>query len=427
MMKRHLLGLLALVPMVWLAGCGGGGNGGNASVRLVNASSGYASLDLYVNDTIQQTGVATGSAGSFASVSSGTVTTALAATTSSTYLLSQSRNFAKDTKYSVVAYGWQGGLRSVVLTENIAAADANKTKVGILNTATDAGSLDVYLTGDADLLSASTPVATAITGGSQSSYAAVVSGTYRLRVTASGNTSDVRLDVNGVTLGSTDVDTIVLSAGAGGLLVNASQVVQGGSVTAYNNTQARVRVVSALTGAGDRNSVTVNGTPVVVNAPSPAISAYTLVNAGSAAITGTVSSTQPLAAGSDTTLMVLGTAAAPTLAVIADDNRLPTSATGVKLRLVNAMDPTTMTAYPLTMALDYSAVATNVTPGFQSPYAALPSTTTSILEVSSALQAATMYSPTGTLSNLTLSAQGVYTVFMFGTPTSFSGSLRKER
>jgi len=429
MKKRHLLGLLALVPMVWLAGCGGG-SGGNASVRLVNASSGYASLDLYVNDAIQQTGVVTGAAGSYASVSSGTVTTALAATTSSTYLLSQSRNFAKDTKYSVVAYGWQGGLRSVPLTENIAAADANKTKVGVLNTATDAGSLDIYLTDDADTttpLSSFTPVATAITGGAQSSYAAVVSGTYRLRVTATGNTNDVRLDARGVVLGSTDVDTIVLFGGAGGLLVNASQVVQGGAVTAYSNTQARVRVVSALTGAGDKNSVTVNGTPIVVNAPSPAISAYTLVNAGSAAITGTVTGTQALAAGSDTTLLVLGTAAAPTLAVIADDNRLPTSSTGVKLRLVNAMDPATMTAYPLTMALDYSAVATNVTPGGQSAYSALPSTTTSILEVTSALQAPTMYSPTGALSNLTLAPLGVYTVFMFGTPTSYSGSLRKER
>ena len=101
MKKRTLLGLLALVPMVWLAGCGGS-SGGNASVRLVNASSGYASLDLYVADTIQQTGVATGAAGSFASVSSGTVTTALAATTNSTYLLSQSRNFAKEDRKSVV-------------------------------------------------------------------------------------------------------------------------------------------------------------------------------------------------------------------------------------------------------------------------------------------------------------------------------------
>jgi hypothetical protein len=426
MKKRTLLGLLALVPMVWLSGCGGG-SGGNASVRLVNASSGYDKLDLYVNDVIQQTAIATGAAGDFASVSSGTVTTALAATTSSTYLLSQSRNFGKDTKYSVVAYGWQGGLRSVVLTENIAAADANKTKVAILNTATDAGSLDIYLTGDSDLLSASTPVAQAITGGSQSSYAAVVSGTYRLRVTATGNTNDVRLDAHGVVLGSTEVDTLVLSAGAGGLLINASQVVQGGSVTAYNNTQARVRVVSALTGTGDKTTVNVNGTALVVGAPSPAISSYTALPAGAAAITGTTTGSTTLTAGSDTTLLMAGTAANPTLYVLADDNRLPTSTTGVKLRLVNAMDPTSMAAYPLTMTLDYSPVASNVAPGTQSTYAVLPSTTTSILEVSSALQAATMFSPTGTLSNLTLSAQGVYTVFMFGNATTWSGSLRKER
>lgn len=419
MKKRHLLGLLALVPMVWLSGCGGG-SGGNASVRLVNASSGYASLDLYVNDTIQQTGVAKGQAGDFASVASGTVTTALAATTSSTYLLSQSRNFAKDTKYSVVAYGWQGGLRSVVLTENIAAADANKTKVGILNTAIDAGPLDVYLTGDTDQLSASTPVATAITGGSQSSYAAVLSGTYRLRVTATGNTSDVRLDVHGVTLASTDVDTIVLSAGAGGLLVNASQVVQGGTVTAYNNTQARVRVVSAFAGS----TVKVNDTTTLANnAPAQTISAYSLVTAGTASITGTVTGSASFNAGSDTTLLLLGTAAAPQLVVIADDNRLPASSTGVKLRLVNAMNPVSMANSPLDFQLDAAPVAYAVAAGTQSEYVGVsPSTSTS----GSALQ---VYSGADSYStNQTLVAQGVYTLFMFGdSSANWSSRLRKER
>ena len=398
-MKRRIriVGLVGLATVVVLAACGGGG-GDSGQPAAVSEFAAATSSSFSPTAAVAK------------------ANTAQAVGVRWTYAVNNGQPVS-------VRYG------SVVLNATLAAADAYSPKVGIRNTATAAGSLDVYLTGDNDLLSASTPVATAITGGSQSSYAAVVSGTYRLRVTATNNTNDVRLDVHGVTLGSTEVDTIVLSAGAGGLLVNASQVVQGGSVTAYNNNQARVRVVSALTGAGDRNSVTVNGTPIVVNAPSPAISAYTLVNAGSAAITGTVTGTQALAAGSDTTLMVLGTAAVPTLAVIADDNRVPTSTTGVKLRLVNAMDPTTMAAYPLTMALDYSAVASNVTPGAQSAYALLPSTTTSILEVSSALQAATMYSPTNGLNTLTLSAQSVYTVFMFGTatPGQWSGSLRKER
>lgn len=430
MNKRHLLGLLALVPTVWLAGCGGG-SGGDASVRLINASSGYPSLDLYTyqgSETAaqRQSGITTGTGGEFVGVPSGTTNTELRASSGGTPLLTQSRNFAKDTKYSVVAYGWQGSLRSVVLTESITAADSGKTKVGVLNTATDAGSLDVYLTGADDALDASTPTTTAITGGSQSSYAAMVSGTYRLRVTGTGNTKDLRLDVPAVTLASTDVVTLVLSSGSGGILVNASQVVQGGKVSAFNNSLARVRVVSALTGAGDKNSLSINGTAVVVNAPSPAISAYTLVSSGAAAITGTVTDTKTLAAGSDTTLMVVGTAAAPQLAVIADDNRLPTSTTGVKLRLINAMNPTAMGADPLSMTVDYSPVASSVAPGTSSGFQALPSTTTSILEVSSALKG-TMYSPTGALSNLTLTAQGVYTVFMFGDNTAWSGSLRKER
>jgi hypothetical protein len=122
--------------------------------------------------------------------------------------------------------------------------------------------------------------------------------------------------------------------------------------------------------------------------------------------------------------------------VIADDNRLPTSTTGVKLRLINAMNPTGMGAYPLSMTLDYSPVAASVAPGTSSGFQALPSTTTSILEVTSALQPATMYSPTGTpstvnpalsTSSLTLKAQGVYTVWMFGDTTGWTGLLRQER
>lgn len=431
MNKRHLLGLLALVPMVWLAGCGGS-SGGNASVRLVNASAGYASLDLYINDAkVTTSSVTVGAGSAFADASSGTVTTALAASSSATYLLSQSRNFAKDTKYTVVAYGWQGAPRSVVLTENIVAdtSATPKAKISVLNTATDAGALNVYLTGSTDDLAGAQPVATSITGGSQSSYGAVLPGTYRLRVTSNLDVSDVRLDVPAVTLASGEVDTLVLSAGAGGILVNAAQIVQGGNVTAHNNTQARVRVVSALTGTGDKTSLTLNGAALVSNTASPTIGDYSLVSAGAATIGGTATGTATLAPGSDSTLLVLGTAAAPSLAVITDDNRLPTSATSAKLRLVNAMEPVGMASYSLTMTLNYGSVATNLLPGTGSKYKEVTPVTASTIEVSSAFRPAPMVTKD---ANVTLAAQGVYTFYMFGDAGNggagaWNGQLRQDR
>jgi hypothetical protein len=326
MKKRNLLGLLALTPALWLSGCG---SNDDASVRLINASAGYSSLDMYSNDGKVLSSVGFATASDYTDIAEGTVTTALANAGSSTYLLSESRTLSASTSYTIIAYGWEGNLKSVISSQDEAGADDNKTKVSVFNTATDAGSLDVYLTADSDALSASTPVTSSISAGSQSSYSSVTSGTYRLRVTAADDKTDVRLDVSGVVLSSTGVDTIILTPTTGGVLVNGIQVVQGGTVTKLLNTKARVRAVAAV---ADKATVTLSagGTSVISSAPSPTVGAYTLVDAGSLTIAGTVngaalgSSTLDLAAGSDVTLLVNGEVSAPAVTTITDDNRLPT-------------------------------------------------------------------------------------------------------
>jgi hypothetical protein len=441
MNKRNLLGALALAPLVWLSACGGSSSG-DASIRLVNASPGYASLDMVINDSSNNasvastiTGVAYGSASSYEGVPSGTVYTNLVSTNSATYLLSQSRSLSTDTKYTVVAYGWQGALKSINLADDVDAADSGKTKLGVLNAGADAGTLDVYLTGTSDALDTATPVAAAVAAGAQSAYSPVIAGTYRMRVTATGSTTDVRLDVPSITLASTDVVTLVLSPGASGWLVNAIQVSQGGTVTNYANTMARVRAVAAVDSASPV-SLSASGTSLITDAPSPQIGGYITVPAGSLTVSGTVggvaipTSVQTVAAGSDVSWMVIGNTAAPTLAVINDDNRLPTVSTNLKLRLVNAMNG--MAAYPLTMTVDYSQVPSNETTlqGKSSSYATLAATTASVLQVTSSLSSTPLYS----VADLALAAQGVYTVFMFGNGTvpagntnEPQGALRKER
>ena len=94
MKKRTLLGLLALVPSLWLAGCGGGSNdSGDAKMRLVNASAGYASLDLVPNDSTNSdsvgskiSAVAYGTASGYVSLPSDTIYTNLAVAGSGTYV-----------------------------------------------------------------------------------------------------------------------------------------------------------------------------------------------------------------------------------------------------------------------------------------------------------------------------------------------------
>jgi hypothetical protein len=83
-----------------------------------------------------------------------------------------------------------------------------------------------------------------------------------------------------------------------------------------------------------------------------------------------------------------------------------------------------MSSYPLTLTVDYTALASSVAQATASSYSSSQSaSTTATLEVTSSLSSTALYS----LTDLTLSAQSVYSVFLFGDSTAVSGLLRKER
>ncbi|MFO1339589.1 MAG: DUF4397 domain-containing protein [Burkholderiaceae bacterium] len=427
--KRHLLGLLAALPLAWLAACGGGDNGNDATLRLVNASAGYASLDLYVAETKEISAVGFGTGSDYASVKSGdSVENVLTSAGSTTELLNQTRPLSSGKKYTILAYGWEGALKSVIFTDDESAADSGKTKVGIYNGAVGAGSVDIYLTGEDETLESSEPIHSAVaesTSGS-SGYVSVTSGTYRLRVTAAGSTDDVRLDVSGVTLNSAEVLTLVTTPGSGGVLVNAIGVVQSGAVTSYLNTKARVRVVPAVAGSA-QVSVTAGSTTLITAAQSPSIGLYKLVPAGATTLHTVVSGTTladtpvTLAAGADMTVLVYGTSAA-TAAVnpIADDNRLPTTASRFKLRLIHAA-PSKDTEQ-LSMLLNSSIVIDSLSAGQASPFSTQTTVTGALLEVSSPSAG-----PFYTRNDTDFTSGGVYTLFIFDYPSGTNGVLTNAR
>lgn len=427
-MLRHgwrLVSVVLLGALVTLAGCGGADDDENPRVRLVNASSGYASLDLYLDDSLVSSAIATGSASGYSTPDEGDHTVVLTRNGSGTSLQSQTLSLSKSTSTTVIAYGWEGALKTVRLDENEDAASSGKTKLLVLNAATsDVSSVDVYLTGNDDDLDSSTPVASSVSDVS-GSYTSVGSGTYRLRVTAAGDSSDVRLDLSGVSLASTAVQTLVLRAGSGGTLLDGLMIAQQGDVTALANTQARLRVVAAAS-SNALVSASFNGTSVASSAKSPTIGSYARVTAGSAAPTVTVNgstlgmSSQQLAAGGDYTLLVWGSATAPQTTLITDDNRLPSTSTA-KMRLIHAMSDLSDT---LSLTLDYADIASNLAQGSASSYkGSLAASSSARIDVTTPTQSAAIYNATDT----TIAAKGVYTVFMFGSSSAPVGVLRKER
>jgi hypothetical protein len=424
--RRRLLA--AAAGSTLLAACGGQVEedvDDVARVRLLNATTAYPSLDLLVADTPRNTGVGAGLVGAYASLKPGTFTTAVSTTGSASTLATASRALAEGRAYTVVAYGALGDVTTAMLDDNAGAAASGQARLAVLNAAPDTGPVDVYLTAAGDSLDAAAPVASGVAVGTAAGHATVNAGTYRLRITAAGDKSQLRFDAPGLVLGSTQVATLVVTATAGSVLGQALLLTQQGNASAVANTLARVRLVAAVAGNG-RVSATLRGTAVMTAGTSPTIGGYVGVPAGTSTLSLTVNG-QPisvqnvsLAAGTDTTLLLWGDPATPQLAAVADDHRLPvTGSTQARLRLVQAVNGLVS---GLTLTADAVPIANDVPAGGGSPYAAVAGGVTQRLVVSSPLVATPLHA-----SDQVLAARGVYTLFVIGDMPSPLVTLRRER
>jgi hypothetical protein len=416
------------------ASCGGGGGdgGGDAKIRLLNLSTGYTALDLITNidaddedeDETHATSVALETASPYVTLEADDYTVKLKRTGSGSILRSfAGEELVEDSIYTYVAYGEVGAFGALRIDDSLDAADAGDTRLGIANLSS-AGLLDVYLTApDADL-DDTTPVMSAV--GASLAQVLVDSGTYRLRVTASGDSADVRLDVPAFTLADRGVASLILTATQSGMLANAVHLPQEGAPAMLVNTKARLRgAVGVADGASA--AIRANGITVLSSATAGVIgSRYTVLDAGSVPITLTVNGAAvpapnvTLAAGNDYTLLVWSDASGVRTSLITDDNRLPSGTALTKLRLLNGMSTL---AAPLTLSLDFSPVIEGTPVGEVSDETELSSGSDRQLDISNTSTAALVLSRTG----ITLQGNAVYTFFMTDNGTTPIGVLRRDR
>lgn len=430
------LSILASVALL-LGGCGGGGDGDDdkqAQIRLLNVSPGYDSLDLYVNDggssstdTVQLSAVAYETASTYSSLKAATYTVKLKRNGNTGTLRSiTGDSIGKETHNLYIAYGSTGRFGVLKVSEDQADADANKSSVRVLNTS-EAGSLDVYLTDESVALDDATPQFGAIGSGASSSLFTLDSGTYRLRVTGTGDKTDSRLDVSGIVLDSKKVFSVILTGTQGGVLVNAMLVPQQGDLSKKSNTRARVRGAVGI-GNGTAVTTSIGGVSLLAGAAVGVISAkYGQVAAGSATVNLRVDGNlvavpnQTLVAGGDYTLLIWNDASGNRTTLISDDNRLPSTTGKAKIRLMNGLSAL---AVPATLAVDFSPLAEGIAPGAASGYTEIDSGSDYQLDVSNTSTSAGLFSK----SPVSLQDASIYTMFMWGGgATTVSGTLRKDR
>ncbi len=405
MKKREFLAMGGAVPLV-LAGCGGSSSG-SAPVRLVNASVGYpAGLGFMVESTQATTAdVPYGSASPFVNVQAGAVGITLTVANKSA-TAAQIRTVNKDSRYSLVAYGFANELRLALVTESTVVPDAGKANVNVLDTSADIGAVDVYLSATKDLSNPTliaSNVQASTTAPTQTAFAGVIAGSYFITVVGADsirqNISDVRFQTpTAITLTALQVLTIVLTPGASGVLANAILLTQGTGGTApvnLPNTTARLRAITSTGGkaasvAGVLASTTTSqysnyvvvttGAPPVVTVNGAAVTPFMNVKDATTGVVTQQAAT--LAAGGDYTMMVyVDGSGNPVAQLIEDNNTAPVLTQGVKFRLVNL-------AYnnqglQLSMSVNSISVASLIPYGTSSEYTEVstPQNINSLVEV----------------------------------------------
>ena len=431
-----LLGL-ALATLA-VTGCG---NSGDAQLRLLNASAGYAALDVYFEQsgtggTPQLSNVASGTVSAYAGVTPAAYTVYFTShgVGASNALASQSATFSNSNRRTYVAYGDSGSFGVLEINEQQGSPNGGYANVEVLNADPDAGSVDVYLTSPGVPLANASPNFGAVAGGKATSFASIPKGTYELRVTGAGKNTDLRFDLPSLTLADQETLSLIITEAPGGYLVNVMALPQKGSLTTYTNADARVRAVVGVTGASSVTTA-VDGTTLVSGAPAAAVGTYVLVPAGTQPVTLTVNGSavsvpsQTLTAGQDYTLLIYGSPGSELESWLPDSN-IPALSGYSSVRLVNAMSAS---GNPLSLAVDFVPVATDVPLGTDLPSGAasgasaydtqVTATTTATVTVTDYTTSQTLY----TMNTATLGAGDVYTMFMFGSTSAPVGVFSQDR
>jgi hypothetical protein len=413
-------------PLALIAGCGGSNN---AAIRVLNVSEDYTGVNIYISSTSTVATVAdvpTGNLSSYSGVASGSQTLYFTegSNLQTDSLTSETETFTTGEHRTYVTYGNTGEFAEFEIDENEGAPSGGNASIEVLDTANDAGNLDIYFT-SSTALSGTTPNFSDLAVGKTTSFTSVASGTYDLSVTGTGNSSDVRLQVPSVTLKSGEIATVVITESAGGYLVNAYVLPQQGALTTELNPDARVRVVNGMV-SGSTASATVGSTVLATNVAANSIGNYQMVPAGTDTVSVSVNGSavtspeQALAAGQDYTLLIYQGASGVQENWLVDINRLPASG-DASLRLVHAMSGLTD---PISLAVDSVPTLTDISAGEASSYdSSIAATTTAALSVTDATTSQQLFSQ----SPVTLSSQGVYTLFMFGSASSATGTLNEDR
>ena len=171
-----------------LAGCAGihMDAGTAAQVRIIDASPDAPAIDSYQNSAALAYNLGFGTGTSYVPLASGSYTLAADKAGTRQALISSAASFSAGHQYTAIIGNINAALQQTLLLDQSQPAPVGETAVRLLDEATRAGAVDVYLIPRGGKLSTSSPIASGLSFGANAGYLNLSAGVYELAVVPAG-------------------------------------------------------------------------------------------------------------------------------------------------------------------------------------------------------------------------------------------------
>ena len=180
---------------------------GNSQVRLLNGSPGESALTASIGSTAIGTTVNYGTASSYVSVPSGSVTLGVEAA-GTTSLINESITLSPSTYYTILAGNYSSAINATTLTDDNTTPTSGNVSIRIVNASPALGTADVYVLAPGSSLSSASATVSSLNFESASGYQSLSAGTYEVYFTQPGQKSAM-IDSGPLTFTSQQIRTVV--------------------------------------------------------------------------------------------------------------------------------------------------------------------------------------------------------------------------
>jgi Domain of unknown function (DUF4397) len=209
-------GLLVVGASTLSVGCGSS----SARVRLLNAAPLESSLDMLVANKTVASGVAYGTASSYASVSSGSPNLQIEASGTTNALVNQTITVNSGSDNTVLATNSSSSVSAVVLTDNNAAPASGQIEIRVVNASATLGTADIYILAPGTSISGVNPTVSSLAFGSATGYQPLTAGSYEVFFAPAGQ-KFVSIDSGSQSFTTGQIRTIVGLDGQNGGFTSA--------------------------------------------------------------------------------------------------------------------------------------------------------------------------------------------------------------